>query len=123
MSLNDNILFQIDSLCPHPDIQNEGITVVPRHKVRHKVHHGIRYTKIFGHGDMLVNGNIQRNMIKKEVPGHPGVLRDCTRGALEGSNPKPYSLGIELSPLSYLWYYSPSNLYTHIDHSIRYTTA
>ena len=26
MSLNDNILFRIDSLCPHPDIQNEGIT-------------------------------------------------------------------------------------------------
>ena len=72
---------------------------------------------------MLVSGNIRRNVIKKEDPGHSSVLRDCTLDALEGSNPKPYSLGCELSPLSYLWYYSPSNLYAYIDHNIRYTTA
>ena len=60
-------------------------------------------------------------MIEKEVQAHSSVLHDCTLGALEGSNPKPYSFACELSPLSYLWYYSPSNLYAYIDHSIRYT--
>ena len=79
--------------------------------------------KKFGHGDILVNGKVRRNMIKKEVRVHRSVLRDCTLGPLEGLNPKPYSLGCELSPLPYLWYYSLSNLYAYIDHSIRYTTA
>ena len=91
--------------------------------LRHKVHHGIRYTIFFGRGNILVNRKIRRNMIKKEVRGHRSVLRDYTLGRLEGSNPKPYSLGCELSPLPYLWYYSLSNLYAYIDHSIRYTTA
>ena len=72
---------------------------------------------------MIVNGNMRRNMIKKDAPGHPSVLRDYTLGALEDSNPKPCSLGCELSLLSYLRHYSPSNLYAYIDHSIRYTTA
>ena len=92
-----------------------------------EVHHGIRYTNFFGHGDILVNGKIRRNMIKKEVRRHRSVLRDCTLGRLEGSNPKPLSLACELSPLPYLWYYSLLNLYAYIGyiqhkvhHGLRY---
>ena len=38
-------------------------------------------------------------MIKKEVQAHPSKLPDSALGTLEGSNPKPHSLGCEFSPL------------------------
>ena len=40
-------------------------------------------------------------MIKTEVRVHPRVFPDSALGALEGSNPKLYSLGFELSSLPY----------------------
>ena len=67
-------------------------------------------------------------MIKKEVLAHPSELPDSALGTFEGSNPKLYSLGCELSLLPYilrlLRVATAHHMYTlqdKVHHGLRYT--